>query len=582
MSALGDLLRAQAAAETAPASVFSHHEPVANSPDLERVLAIPRRQLGRIGRRAATAKYARAGGKMWLRPLQAHALAEAERAGGLISPAGVGEGKTLITLLLPLAMKATTTVLLVPPALREQLKAEYPVYAAHFNLPNMHGLPIRPGVRSKIYVVSYSELSSAKQNGAESILERLKPDLIIADEAHSLKATSAARTKRFLRYFKAHPNTKFCALSGTLTSKSIRDFAHLTRLALRSGAPVPFAWPVLEQWAGALDSSDFPAPPGDLVRLCRLGEDVRSGFRRRLVETPGVVASSNRGVPGVALYLKNRDLELDPVVAKALTDLRETWCTPGGEEITDALAFSRYARQLAAGLYYRWIWPRGEPEAVQEEWKEARKWWHREVRRFLQDSAKQGMDSPLLVAQAAARGTYASENWPRWAAIRGEARPDVEAVWVSDFMVRDAVEWGRKNEGSIIWYEHAALGEAIAKAGGFPHYGAGKEAGEALLQELADFGGRRTVVLSRKARGEGWNLQAFNNQLVTTPSSNGKTWEQLSGRTHREGQAADEVWCEVYGHTTEMRHAMQTARRDAQYIEACLGNPQRLNLATYV
>ena len=82
-----------------------------------------------------------------------------------------------------------------------------------------------------------------------------------------------------------------------------------------------------------------------------------------------------------------------------------------------------------------------------------------------------------------------------------------------------------------------AFGRAVAEAGDFPFYGAGDVAAAGILQE----NGKRTVVASIKAHGTGRNLQAFCRNLVANPPSDGATWEQLLGRTHRQGQEADEV-----------------------------------------
>jgi hypothetical protein len=228
-------------------------------------------------------------------------------------------------------------------------------------------------------------------------------------------------------------------------------------------------------------------------------------------------------------------------------------------------------------MYYRWIWPRQEPLDVRERWLEARKNWHREVRYQLQHHARPGLDSPLLLARAAHRGQWKSYHWPEWNHVRKTAQPEVEAVWIDDFLVKDAVRWGQTVPAGIIWYTHDAVGQAIASAGRFPLYAAGAVASTAILNES----GTRTIVASANAHGEGKNLQMFNLNLVTTPSSNGKHQEQLLGRTHRDGQTADEVQVHFYRHTPENIAAIDAARQDARFIEQTLGTEQRLNYATF-
>ena len=157
-------------------------------------------------------------------------------------------------------------------------------------------------------VLSYGILSTQTD-----ILERLKPDLIVADEAHYLRHKTSARTRRFLRYF--HNNRcNFVALSGTITAKSLLDYAHLLELALRERTPIPLNRYELERWAACIDPDGEPNQ-SDLKRLAYLVrwsnqskltptncESIRRAFRERLTTTPGVV-STRRGSCESSLYL---------------------------------------------------------------------------------------------------------------------------------------------------------------------------------------------------------------------------------------------------------------------------------------
>lgn len=49
------------------------------------------------------------------------------------------------------------------------------------------------------------------------------------------------------------------------------------------------------------------------------------------------------------------------------------------------------------------------------------------------------------------------------------------------------------------------------------------------------------------------------------------------GRTHRTGQAADEVTFEVYRHTEPLIRALDKARDLSEYIEGTFGARQRLS-----
>lgn len=544
------------------------------SAELDRILALPRRTASVS--EAEVAKLHEGiclpNGKRRLRPIQALALAEARRQNGLFAPIGVGAGKSDIALLLPKVMESKVAVLLVPANLREKVfRQDYPTLVTQYRLPRLAKGDVQVlDSDCVLHVHSYNELSSPLKH---DLLDLIEPDLIICDEAHALRHPSAARTRRFLQYFKAHPTTRLCVLSGTMTSKSIKDYAHLAWLSLRDNAPIPTRYTVLEEWAAALDSAPVPAPPGALMKLCEPGEKAREGFRRRIVETPGVIATTD-GSLGTSLVISERDLKATPVIREALKLMRETWTTPDeGEAFDEILTLHRYARQLAAGFYYKWIWPRGESAQVRANWMEARKTWNREVANFLTYRAKKGCDSPMLYAKACAEGKLSSMNHHRWAVVRETAKPEVEAVWLDEYLVDDAVAWGRENVG-LVWYEHASLGAAISRKGGFPLFGPGAEG---ILKEK----GTRTIVASIRAHGTGKNLQGFSRNLVTTTPTSGTVWEQLLGRTHRPGQEADEVTVEVYRHTLEMRAAVNKALRDADYQQTTTGNRQKLLSATW-
>lgn len=591
-------------------------EAVAESRDLHRILELPRRpatpvpfDVARLSKGPVVCqckeRFHRRCANTLL-PVQGWALAEAAQVQGLLGPIGVGHGKTLLDLLTPMVMpNCKTAVLLVQPNLRDQLlSVDWHFYAQHWHLPNLaasstgrsgFGYPDRPW----LHVVAYSELSGAKST---DLLERIRPDLIIADEGHNLRRREAARTKRFLRYFAAHPETRLCVWSGTLTSKSLKDFAHLSNLALRQGSPTPLHWPTVEEWALALDPSDWPAPIGALAKLCRTGEHVREGFRRRIMETAGVVNSSDADSCGASLVFSQRKVNVPTAVRDALSEIAKTWTRPDGEELVDAFSKARCMREMSCGFYYRWTWPRGESLEVRNAWLAARKAWHKELREKLKHS-RAHMDSPLLCAKAAIRWyegyTYVDPagnrvrvppqsrsgplpvwdafTWPEWVGVRDSAKPATEAVWVDDFLVKDCADWIAHNAG-IVWYEHDAFGRAVAGVSGAPLYGPGDEASRNILGER----GERGIVASIRAHGTGKNLQPFCRQLVANPPSDGAIWEQLIGRTHRQGQLADEVTVEVYRHTDDMAGALDKARDLSSYIEGTMGGQMKLLRATYL
>ncbi len=556
---------------------------VQESFELERIVKIERRPSNFEQYEDQTEIYRKPGGTMKLWPIQSAVLIEAARAGGLLGPIGVGHGKTLISLLVGVAMRAKMIVLLVPPQLRNQLlKHDIPMLNKHWKLP-----------LERLRVIAYSELSNAR---TDQLLDELNPDLIVGDECHNLRHASAARTKRFLRYMREHAECRFVGLSGTITRRSLRDYQHLSELALRKNSPLPNHHPTLMDWAMAIDvSKKEPMPPGALLQLCTPEElqsisnvpaprdaqvFVRQAFRRRLVETEGVVATSESAL-GTSLVITGLRPLVPAEVKVAIDHLHAHW-EIGDEELVDAMSVARVGRQLAGGFYYRWIWPDGKKD---KEWLEARAAWNKEVRDVLKRS-RRGLDSPLLITNAVLRGDFASGTYDAWAKVkdRYNPTPPVEAVWISKFLVEEAIRWGKetchKTEPGIIWYESDAFGREVAQKGNLPFFGPGMKASV----EIARINVKETpvIVCSRPAHGTGKNLQMFCRNLFTAPSPGGVDWEQTIARTHRPGQEADDVFVDVFLHTDDMVGAYNSALLDAKYIEDTQGQKQKLTYARKV
>jgi hypothetical protein len=501
-------------------------------------------------------------------------------------------------------------VLLLPPNLKSQLTdTDWHFYGQHWKLPNLAGGRwIAKDPRPTLHVVAFSELSGSR---ATDLLHRLRPDVVVVDEAHSVRNRTAARTKRFLRYFTDNPTVRLFAWSGTLTSRSLKDYAHLSNLALGDRSPTPLHWPTVEEWAGHLDPSEFRSPPGRLSQFAD-GGDVRSGYARRVVETSGVVSSGDTASCQASLVISERPLVAPKVVVDHLEALEATWTRPDGEELVDAMSVGRCARELSCGFYYRWRFPRKEPTPVIEKWFAARKAWNKELREKLKLS-RPHLDSPLLCAKAAIRWykgyvhvdrdengqelgrreiapkstggplpVWPSLCWPEWEEVRGTVQPETEAIWLSDFFVEDCLAWLQEGPG-LLWYEFDGLAQRVARVArerklGVTHAGPGEEGNRRVRGLL----GSESVVASIRAHGTGKNLQHFARNLVANPPSSGGEWEQLLGRTHRAGQKEDEVTFEIYRHTEAVRRAVEKARDLSTYIQESFGAKQRLaSIATW-
>lgn len=577
-------------------------EPVKTSPDLTRIKNIQRRQkpepdsdeaealielmTQRYGRNNPHCSCAAMGRECItrLRLTQAWALYEIGITDGLLGPINVGDGKTILDLLAPLAIGSKLALLLVPPNLRDQLITDYRLIAQHFQVPSIEvtGKNFRttlPGM-PVLQVYPYSLLCRPE---ATDFLDRLAPDTIIADECDKLRYPHTATTGRVLRYFAEHPKTRFCGWSGSITDAGLKEYAHLSFLALRGNSPVPVDPETIDEWGRALDPGDFPAPPGALLDLCNPGEHVRDGFKRRLHDTQGVVTSLKSTVD-IPLNIYEKPAPTIPAKVEAALDiLREEWIRPDGEELVEALAVSRCAHQLACGFYYRWIFPRGESKEIIDEWFEARREWRKELRTMLKQQLPH-LDSPMLCAQAARRAWgeiegdpnlphWKAETWPRWKEVKGKVEPETEAVRLDPYLAEDAAAWALENIG-IVWYGHTAFGEWVSEIAKLPLHGGGPKAGEIIASET----GKNSIVASLMSHGRGRNgLQyKFATQLIANVPSRATSWEQVLGRLHRPGQKASEVSAYFYTHTEELEKYLDTALARAVYVERTIGSQQKL------
>ncbi len=536
------------------------------TPCLRRVLALPRRTWTDADAaylaRELTALLRTPHGTMQLRPIQAIALGELAST-GLLAPIRVGGGKTLISLLAPIVCGAKRPLLVLPAKLVDKTRRERATLSRHWQ--------IHPGLR----IESYELLGRAH---AAELLDRYRPDLIVLDEAHRVKNPRAAVTKRIARYLKEYPDVRLVAMSGTVTRRSLHDYAHLLRRALGAeNAPIPKGHQETEEWANALDEIKRERTVGLGALASLLGastepvggttlEGVRQAYRRRVVETPGVVATEER-FEGASLSITMVRPRTSQDVALSFNKLRCAWVLPDGQPLATGLDVWRHARELALGFYY--VWDPAPPKA----WLAARKEWCSAARRILGNN-RRNLDSELQVVRAVDAGHYpdAEGALDGWRAVRDSFEPNTVPVWIDDSVLRYCVEWSR--EPGIIWTEHNAFARRLSELSGLPYYGPqGKDVRGRAIEEAAP---DTCIIASIASNSEGRNLQAWHRNLVTSPPASGAAWEQLLGRTHRDGQEADEVTVDVITTCDEHVEAMEQARRDAEYIESVTGQAQKI------
>lgn len=568
---------------------------VGPSEDLDRILGLPMKPAG--GGPDFTESLRRRGAdpNLVINDAQNDALWNAQTARGLLGFMSPGAGKSGTALLLPTVMDVKSAVILTRSTLRGQMLADdVPMWVNNFDVR-----------MDRIRFVTFEELSDAD---TADELDRAPPELLIVDEAHRIANPGSARHRRLARFHREHPDTRGVFMSGSLTAKSIKDYSFFAEWALGKGSPLPLHWPELQAWSKALDPVDGSQRwgAGALERLVEwAGGDcsLLVAFQRRLKATWGVTISAALDASLPPLYMHERHPTGNmTAIRQHLTVLRETETRPDGEVMEESFAQHRAGRQMAFGFYLRWLKER-IPAELWREWFDCRGAWHRAVRQQLKRAAVEGMDSPMLLANAADRmicvrfgcakhhketkdavgcsacGGPLQPQWPcpewgYWKAVKDKVKVESEAVWFSDVMVEDAVLWGQQYTG-IIWYRSPALGERVAARGGFPLFGDGRKASDGIRDENRR-AQRRTIVASIFCHGEGKNLPSWHNHLVLDPPSNGKEWEQLLARPHRRGQKHPRVDFWVYRHTKELCAAFDTAMLHSRFVEEGHGMEQRL------
>lgn len=511
-------------------------------------------------------------GKMRLRPVQAAALQAIHDFGGLLGPMRVGCGKTLISFLAGTVTGSDRTLILVPAKLKRKTEREFAQLARHWEAPKEYR------------IMSYELLSRDRGVGE---LNAFGPSLIVADEAHKLKNTRAACTKRVRRYLlRTTPEAGYVDMSGTTTKRSITDYWHRQNWAIPDGLqPLPRKYPEMREWADAIDEQ-VPVlgrlAPGALYSLCN-GEEldevasdrtsqtqlriVRGAYQRRLMTAPAVVGTEELFDGAMGIILTGVEWDISQQVEDAFERLRTRWELPDGHPVETPTGLWMAARCLLQGFYYRW---ETEPPP---EWLSTRKRWASTVREIL--SRYRDIDTPMIAAREVDRGRapWAKSILNEWRSVKDKYKPRTKAFWIDSAATTFCHNWAKNNTG-IIWISETALGERLQKEHGIPYYGAGGVCISKMIEDETE-----VCCASVAANSEGRNLQQFSKMLIPSVPPGGEVWEQMLGRMHRDGQLADEVTVEVALGCYESWHVMMQAMRDAEYIERTTGQYQKLNFA---
>jgi hypothetical protein len=516
---------------------------------------------------------------------------------------------------------------------RKRVPINFPLHVLHGKGPSSRKT-IAKTAAPGVYVFSYPLLSS---KDADEILWRISPDAILCDEAHYIKDRSSARTQRLMR-FVDEKKPRGVGLSGTITSKSVMDYWHLARWILGTRCPLPLSSSMAAEWAAVLDSTapssyeeknaiedQGPAGTGPLTPLVDWARRVdpstpfpatRAGFRRayrlRLEACPGVVASGENEL-GISLVFANEpvaDYEKSDnwkQLASLMSQIENSWLTPNGDEIEHAIHMYKWLYELSAGFYNQLVWPTPAEYAARKQVSEdeaedilmrarvhhaAGQEYAKELRSFLTEHSRERLDTPMLVALDMAR--HQDQNVPSnlymlWSEMRMldfEGRPDRDshAVRICPYKIEHAVKWALslpKGKGGIVWVHHQEIGrwcyEALVEAGvDAMHCPAGQNDG---IRDAAN--AHRIAVASTRGHGTGKNLQHYEHQHVLQWPRPADMAEQMIGRTHRNGQTADEIVVSTNNTLPFDEANFAACLNDALYIHQTMGTRQKLIVGAY-
>ena len=557
------------------------------TPELERIAAIERREWEPLGQELAdklTPLLRTSEGSQKLFPIQAYTLFELYTYGGAIGIIRVGGGKSLIAFLAPYIAEAFRPLLVVPGGLLEKTRLHMLKDSYDWEVPNF------------IRVESYEKLGHPDN---QMLLYEYKPDLIMLDEGSKCKNMSAVVTKNigyylkdcrrgFMRAMETFEGTKrvikvpmdvkpkMLVLSGTLTNKSIKDYWHILKWVLEPNmVPLPHSYSELEQWSLCLDvgiGEMHRVKPGALLEFCNEEEKeliptnprkaARKAFRRRLLETPGIVSTQSPFL-GASLRLSAAKCTPPPEIHEAIGRVRK-WKMPDGFEIQDAHIAAMSVKQLALGFFYR---PKPRPP---REYVEAQKEWGCACRAVISSNRRRINSEGQVIKAIREEGLFQElveilDEWQDW---RRKFKYENEAVWISDYAIKFAAKWLKKKENKrgIVWTDHRAFGFKLSEYTGISYYG--EHGLDAKGRYIENHPHNTPMIASVQANFEGKNLQyGWSKNLLMACIASGERQEQLLGRTHRHGQTEDEVTVEYFLSVLEHARAFWSAVEDSEFAQ---------------
>jgi hypothetical protein len=488
---------------------------VPRSADWARIEALPRRRWTDADADAWAVELTRefrlpgAPASAKLRRWQGAALAEFFAIKGLWAALPVGLGKTLITFLA--CVGARCSVLVIPANLRDKTQADFRSFIGTWRAPS-------PWPR----IVSREEL--ALESNAR-LLEALNPDVLVVDEADDLANRKSAACRRIDRLVAARDDLRVLMCTGTPSRKSIMGYWHHLCWCLREGAPVPLRESEALTWAGALDETNGPpaTQPGPMGRT---RTEAREWYRRRLIETPGVLIVDGDSAGKVPISFRVRYAKEDPAIDKHYEAFLLENKNPAGIEVSDSL--SRWKMDSFLGSGY---WQYYDPQPPQA-WRDAR----REFAALCRDAIdrSEGTARPIETELQVRRRFAEHEVVVRWEEFAGYT-PPTRAEWFSATAIETAVAWlNEARTPAIVWCGGVEFAHALAVATRLPYFGPkGRDQNGNGLHAAKATG---HIIVSWNANKKGFNLQDWERSALFQPPQSAKWLEQMTGRQHRSGR----------------------------------------------
>lgn len=574
---------------------------------------------------------------------QAAGILSFERTGKLFGLIPVGWGKTLLTLMVAdhayRQEGVKRSVLFIPASAWDQFSdidlrwarsktgLRVPVHLLGRRSPTQRWETARarwPG----LYVMTSSLM---ERPDAADLLDRIGPELVIVDEAHKFKYPQTPSTARLLNYLKGNPRhgvprKRLVALSGTMTTRGMRDYWHLITLCLNEDAPVPLSPRIAMAWAELLDSGAamHPADAGPLADLVAWAQEHTTkpliedlvGFRRafsiRLSTAPGAVSYGGAKIRTV-LVIENRPVPdykeadgYEELQALARAVEREG-VAPNGDDIEHAIVGYGWLYQLAAGIFYDTFWPGAAELAKQKHWPlekaaallelaerhhAAQQAYHKILRKFLARKVR-GLDTPFLVMSELQRTKdkhVPGEVFKAWKTMHDLDDADLprrskRPIRVSPFRIDEVIHWAKEIGGrdAIVWYQHDAVGEWFverARAAGLD--AAQYRAGHTMNRAIRDpSSGKGVAVASMPAHHQAKNLQHFKHVGFLQWSRPAGRTEQVLGRVHRNGQTLDELVVTTFNTIPFDYMNFSATLIDACYVQQAAASRQKILTCTH-